>query len=275
MFSMINRGRLDQATQEEFEHLFGRLRGFLSQSFDEDGQLIVADPNYAIVPVGGIVPFAGGTAPGGYLFCDGSQVSRITYKSLFDVIGTSYGVGNGTTTFTVPDLRQRFPLGKAINGTGNTLGQAGGAIDHVHGGGAHTHAFSGATDARGEHAHTVNAHSHNVSSHQHGVTLSGTTSEPSQAALAQPPPSSYAVADELHTHDVTVSGVTDHGGGGGTSAESPETTTQPNHAHNYGGTTAAASGNTDPNNPPFVVVNYLIYAGVVDPATRQRAQRRF
>src|SRR4051812_3263101 len=111
MLSMINRGKLDQGTQEEFEHLIARLRGFLSQSFDEDGQLIVADPNLAIIPVGGLVPFAGSAAPSGYLLCDGSFISRVTYKSLFDVIGVTYGSGDGSTTFALPDFRGRTALG--------------------------------------------------------------------------------------------------------------------------------------------------------------------
>lgn len=64
--------------------------------------------------------------------CDGAAVSRTTEAALFAVIGTAYGAGDGSTTFNVPDLRQRFPLGKAAAGTGSTLGGTGGAIDHVH-----------------------------------------------------------------------------------------------------------------------------------------------
>jgi len=59
-------------------------------------------------------------------------VSRTTYASLYAVLGNSYGAGDGATTFNVPDLRQRFPLGKAAAGTGATIGGTGGAIDHVH-----------------------------------------------------------------------------------------------------------------------------------------------
>ncbi|MCY3947207.1 MAG: tail fiber protein [Anaerolineaceae bacterium] len=56
--------------------------------------------------------FAGPTAPAGWLLCNGAAVSRATYSDLFDVIGTRYGVGNANTTFNLPDLRGRFPLGK-------------------------------------------------------------------------------------------------------------------------------------------------------------------
>ena len=51
---------------------------------------------------------------------------------MFAILGTTYGVGDGSTTFNLPNLQQRFPLGKAASGTGSTLGGTGGAIDHLH-----------------------------------------------------------------------------------------------------------------------------------------------
>ena len=60
---------------------------------------------------GVILPYAGSTAPTGFLLCDGSAVSRTTYSALFAITGTAYGVGDGSTTFNVPDLRSSFPLG--------------------------------------------------------------------------------------------------------------------------------------------------------------------
>jgi microcystin-dependent protein len=83
-------------------------------------------------PPGAMMAYGGSSAPGGYLLCDGSAVSRTTYVNLFTAISTTYGVGDGSTTFNLPDLRQRFPLGKATSGTGSTLGGTGGAIDHTH-----------------------------------------------------------------------------------------------------------------------------------------------
>ena len=56
------------------------------------------------IPVGGIIQFGGALAPTGYLKCDGSTVSRTTYADLFSVIGTTYGIGNGTTTFKLPNI---------------------------------------------------------------------------------------------------------------------------------------------------------------------------
>lgn len=84
------------------------------------------------VEAGTIVMTGRTTAPTGWLLCNGSAVSRSTYAGLFAAIGTAYGTGDGSTTFNVPDMRQRFPLGKANSGTGATLGGTGGAIDHTH-----------------------------------------------------------------------------------------------------------------------------------------------
>lgn len=66
----------------------------------------------ALVPVGMVLDYAGTTAPTGYLLCYGQAVSRSTYASLFNVIGTNYGAGDGSTTFNLPDLRGRVVAGK-------------------------------------------------------------------------------------------------------------------------------------------------------------------
>jgi microcystin-dependent protein len=89
-------------------------------------------PAYDPLPSGLTLPYGGITAPSGFLLCDGSAVSRTTYAGLFAILSTTYGVGDGSTTFNLPDMRQRFPLGKAAAGTGSTLGSTGGAIDHTH-----------------------------------------------------------------------------------------------------------------------------------------------
>src|SRR6186997_2304767 len=60
---------------------------------------------------GEVVPFAGTTAPAGALLCYGQQVSRTDYVGLFTVLGTTHGPGNNTTTFNLPDLRSRAPIG--------------------------------------------------------------------------------------------------------------------------------------------------------------------
>ncbi len=68
-------------------------------------------PAQGATPTGAILPYAGEMAPEGYLLCNGAEINRTTYASLFGVIGSTYGVGNGNTTFHLPDLRGRFPLG--------------------------------------------------------------------------------------------------------------------------------------------------------------------
>lgn len=67
-------------------------------------------------PVGMMAPYAGSAAPTGWLLCNAAAVSRTTYAGLFAVIGTTYGVGDGSTTFNLPDLRGRVPMGA---GTGD------------------------------------------------------------------------------------------------------------------------------------------------------------
>jgi microcystin-dependent protein len=82
------------------------------------------------LPPGALMPFAGATAPSGFLLCDGSAVSRSDYSRLFAAIGTTFGSGNGTSTFNLPDLRGRVPVG--VDGAAgrmsdnDALGQSGG-----------------------------------------------------------------------------------------------------------------------------------------------------
>jgi len=70
------------------------------------------------IPTGSLIMYGSASAPSGWLSCDGAAVSRSTYSNLFDVIGTTYGPGDGETTFNVPDLRGRAPIG---NGSGSDL----------------------------------------------------------------------------------------------------------------------------------------------------------
>lgn len=100
--------------------------------------------SFATFPAGSVIAYAGTTAPAGWLLCQGQAISRTTYATLFGVVGTAYGAGNGSTTFNVPDLRGRTVAGKddmggaaanRLTGTdggvdGLTLGAAGGAETH-------------------------------------------------------------------------------------------------------------------------------------------------
>jgi microcystin-dependent protein len=69
-----------------------------------------------------MLPYGGATAPTGWLLCDGSAVSRTTYAGLYAAIGTSYGTGDGSTTFNLPDLRGRVALGAGTGAGGGASG---------------------------------------------------------------------------------------------------------------------------------------------------------
>jgi microcystin-dependent protein len=87
------------------------------------------------MPTGSVIPFAGSSAPTNWLLCFGQNINRTTYSSLFSVIGTTYGVGDGSTTFALPDLRGRVAAGADNMGgsdagrlsIANTLGTTAGA----------------------------------------------------------------------------------------------------------------------------------------------------
>jgi microcystin-dependent protein len=83
-------------------------------------------------PTGSVTMFAGAAAPAGWLLCDGSVVSRTTYADLFAVVGTSYGAGDGSTTFNLPDMRGRVPVaaGQGTGLTNRALAATGGAETH-------------------------------------------------------------------------------------------------------------------------------------------------
>lgn len=72
---------------------------------------------FSVLPAGIVMPFAGSVAPTGWAFCDGTTIDRNTYSELFIALGTSHGIGDGATTFHLPDYRGRFMRGTSA-GTG-------------------------------------------------------------------------------------------------------------------------------------------------------------
>lgn len=137
-------------------------------------------------PAGVITQYGGSTAPTGWLLCQGQAVSRVNtlYSRLFVAIGTNYGVGDGSTTFNVPNLQGRIPVGKDATAEFVSLSQTGGSktttltsaelpahqhtvgtiapntiADHLHGFGTLVNA---STDL-GSHNHTQTGHTHTVS----------------------------------------------------------------------------------------------------------------
>lgn len=86
----------------------------------------------ANAPAGVISMYGGSTAPNGWLICDGSAVSRTTYSRLFSAIGTTYGAGNGSTTFNLPNCKGRVPVGLDTSQSEfNSLNKKGGEKTHT------------------------------------------------------------------------------------------------------------------------------------------------
>lgn len=86
---------------------------------------------YPIIPVGAIIDYAGTTLPTHYLLCDGAAIGRITYPSLFTAIGTTWGIGDGSTTFNLPDLRDKVGAGSGGSLFGGVVGASGGSAMHT------------------------------------------------------------------------------------------------------------------------------------------------
>lgn len=272
MIGLKNADVLSVDTVDELRNIISQWRGWALVEHNEDGTHRAGEEATNFVPPGLIAPYAGSTAPSAWLLCDGSQVNRVAYKTLFGVIGTTYGAGDGSTTFHLPDLRQRFPLGKAASGTGSTLGSTGGNIDHTHSGGSHTHSIT----SGGGHTHTGGAHTHGAGtlagpSHTHTIsnqsghthTISGTTAGEAahthgvsfgagdmsnEILRALSPNSPYAQAGTTElSHYHTISGTTNagssHSHGAGTLAADS------GGSHDHGGNTGssgtgAVTGNT-------------------------------
>lgn len=121
-------------------------------------------------PIGSITTLAKGTVPTGYLACDGSVVSRMTYADLFAEIGITHGEGDGSTTFHLPDLRGRF-----LRGTDEATGRdpdAGGRIAPNAGGS--TGDAVGSVQGEGTASNGLNANSSSEGNHMHGLWGSST-----------------------------------------------------------------------------------------------------
>ena len=120
------------------------------------------------LPSGIINPFAGITAPDGWLLCYGQAISRTVYSDLFIALSTTYGVGDGSTTFAIPDLRGRAIAGldnmggtdAGILSTANTLGTTTG-----------TETITLTTAQIPSHNHTQDSHNHTQNSHDHSISI--------------------------------------------------------------------------------------------------------
>jgi microcystin-dependent protein len=196
-----------------------------------------ANPIYqngsVLVPPGSLMMYIAAAAPGGWLVCNGSAVSRSTYAALFAVIGTTYGVGDNATTFNLPDMRGRVPVGSGTGAglTTRSLGGSGGAETHtLSTSEIPSHSHTGTTDSSGSHTHT-----HNANNEYPGATLAFRNGVNTRidADAGQP--------NEINL-DASVALVIDSAG---------------THTHTF--TTGTTGGGGAHNNmQPYMVVNYII-----------------
>lgn len=172
------------------------------------------------IRVGTILMYGGSTAPTGYVFCRGQAISRTVYPALFSVIGTTFGVGDGSTTFNVPDLRNRYPIGADTVARGATAGANTDDISHTHGTGTLVTASDG-------------AHTHSADGTLAAAATATTVAVQSGAGTTVP--------TDTHTHDVT----------GDTSSNGA-------HTHTISGSTASGGSAAHDNRPASLGVNFII-----------------
>jgi microcystin-dependent protein len=174
-------------------------------------------------PVGTVKDYAGSTAPTGYLMCDGSAVSRSTYSGLFAVISTTFGAGDGSLTFNLPDCRGRGRIGAGTGAglTARALGATGGEETHtltVSEVPALSASVSGTTSAGGGHTHTLTdpGHTHTLALKDHSgagpnAAYGSGSSGSATTDSAQTGISIASTAD--HSHSFSATAATNGGGG--------------------------------------------------------------
>lgn len=224
-----------------------------------------------LAPAGSVMQYAGAVAPSGWLICDGTNVNRSTYADLFAVVGTTYGAGDGSTTFGLPNLKGKVIVG--LDGTQtefNQLGETGGQNSvtlttdqipsHVHTGPSHQHTLS-------NHTHTIN-HDHAAftsgsDSHSHSIDLESTSttahthysSGNSDSVAGTPSSGGGPAADtgivnsDSHTHSIDVPSFSGSSGAPSTNLTEASGTTN-------GGATGGGLAHT--NLQPYIVMNYII-----------------
>lgn len=143
-------------------------------TYDSSGGYFILHNGHSLVEPGRLADTAASSAPNGWLLCDGSAVSRTTYADLFAIISTTYGTGNGSTTFNVPDMRGRVSVGKDDMG-----GSAASRITNAQAGFVGTTLGAAGGDQRTQqHAHTLTD-----PGHDHDTVLQATSSGANGASL--------------------------------------------------------------------------------------------
>ena len=116
----------------------------VNKTTGDTSRIVAGGTLWADSPIGSILPYGGASAPSGWFICNGSAISRTTYSELFAVIGTSFGVGDGSTTFNLPDMRGKTTMGVE---TGHALGDSeNGALPNIKGGNNNNTSISHWTD---------------------------------------------------------------------------------------------------------------------------------
>ena len=209
---------------------------------------VTLEPNLTLMthPIAGIVQaYAGAVVPAGYLECDGSAVSRTTYAALYTAIGTTYGAGDGSSTFNLPDLARRTIAGAggaATPALGNAVGAEGGAEEHTltvseipahdHGGhtpsaGSHSHGSRYTAVSGGSHSHLVGVHYTDEDDFRDVIEGAYRNRE---IRYAPTPPSIRTSSAGSHSHGISGSStsggshrhaIPSQGGGGGHSSLQP------------------------------------------------------
>jgi len=167
------------------------------------------------------------SAPTGYLLCDGTAVSRTTYAALFAVVGITFGVGDGSSTFNLPNYSDRFPIGKGT--IASSIGSTGGSKDAIVV--SHNHTASTSISDPG--------HSHGVSDPGHSHSIGGT-----YQAYGSPNISAVLTAISSQNTGGATTGISIAGATTGISAS----------------TSVASNGSsgTNANLPPYLGINFII-----------------
>ena len=195
---------------------------------------LAADVTTTLVPAGTIHMWPTSVAPTGFLLCNGQAVSRTTYNPLYVLFGTTFGAGDNSSTFNLPNFLNRFPMGAGTSAN-YAIGATGGSADAIVV--SHTHTFSGTSDAGGAHSHTITDPGHTHASPKNAAPNGG------GAGIAM----AGAAAGNSPGYDTTAAstGITIN--------------TSATHTHTYSGTTASqGSSATNANLPPFLGIHFII-----------------